>query len=88
MMLCLPRYDILVSQVSGKLLYLANTVSRTFKPSNHPSPQSDIETVCIIANVPMTENRSCEIQSASANDPELQLQGRKFVAFRALPIRP
>ena len=73
MMLRLQRYDILVSYVSGKLLYLADTLSRAFKPSNQPSPQSDLETVCMIANVPMTENRISEIQSASAIDPELQL---------------
>ena len=73
MMLRLQRYDILVSYVSGKLLYLADTLSRAFKPSKQPSPQSDLETVCMIANVPMTENRISEIQSASAIDPELQL---------------
>ena len=43
MMLRLQRYDILVSYVSGKLLYLADTLSRAFKPSNQPSPQSDLE---------------------------------------------
>ena len=74
MMLRLQRYDILVSYVSGKLLYLADTLSRAFKPSNQPSPQSDLETVCMIANVPMTENRISEIQSACATiDQELQL---------------
>ena len=73
MMLRLQRYDILVSYVSGKLLYLADTLSRAFKPSNQPSPQSDLEIVCMIANVPMTENRISEIQSVSAIDPELQL---------------
>ena len=72
-MLRLQRYDILVSYVSGKLLYLADTLSRAFKPSIQPSPQSDLETVCMIANVPMTENRISEIRSASAIDPELQL---------------
>ena len=73
MMLRLQRYDILVSYVSGKLLYLADTLSRAFKPSNQPSPQSDLETVCTIANVPMTENRISEIPSASAIYTELQL---------------
>ena len=73
MMLRLQRYDILVSYVSGKLLYLADTLSRALKPSNQPSPLSDLETVCMIANVSMTENRISEIQSASAIDPELQL---------------
>ena len=53
MLLHLQRYDILVSYVSGKLLYLADILSRAFKPSNKPSPQSDIATVCMIANVPM-----------------------------------
>ena len=38
-----------------------------------PSPQSDLETVCMIANVPNTENIISHIQSASAIDPELQL---------------
>ena len=66
MMLRLQHYDILVSYVSGKLLYLADTLSRAFKPSNQPSPQSDLETVCMIANVPITEYRINVIQSASA----------------------
>ena len=35
-MLRLQRYDILVSYVSGKLLYLTDTLSRVFKPSNQP----------------------------------------------------
>ena len=69
----MQRYDILLSYVSDKLLYLAYTLSRAFKTSNQPSPQSDLETVCMIANVSMTENRISEIQSASAIDPELQL---------------
>ena len=73
MMLRLQRYDVLVSYVSGTLLYLADTLSRAFKPSNQPSPQSDLETMCMIENVPMTEHRISEIQSASAIDPELQL---------------
>ena len=47
-MLRLQRYDILVSYVSGKLLYLADTLSRAFKPSNQSSPQSNLETVCMI----------------------------------------
>ena len=72
-MLRLQRYDIIGSYVSGKLLYLADTLSHAFKPSSQPSPQSDLETVCMIANVPMTENRIREIQSTSAIDPELHL---------------
>ena len=55
MMLRLQRCAILVSYVGDKILYLADTLSRAFKPSNQPSPKSDIETVCMIANVPMTE---------------------------------
>ena len=73
MMLRLQCYDILVSYVSDKLLYLADTLSRVFKSSNQPSPRSDLETVCMITNVTVTENRISEIQSASAIDPELQL---------------
>ena len=73
MMLRLQRYDILVSYVSSKLLYLADTLSRAFKHSNQPIPQSDLETMCMIANVPMTENIISEIESPSAIDPELQL---------------
>ena len=61
MMLRLQRYDILVSYVNGKLLYFADTLSRAFEPCNQPNPQSDIETRCMIANVPMTENRIREI---------------------------
>ena len=91
MMLRLQRYDILISYVIGKLLYLADILSRAFKPSNQPSPQSDLETVCMIASVPMTENRIREIQSASAIDPKLQLL--KTVILKGWPthkfgIRP
>ena len=73
MILHLQRYDILVSYVSGKLLYLFDTVFRAFKPSNQPSPQSNLETVSMIANVSMTETRFRKIKSASAIDSELQL---------------
>ena len=59
MMLRLQRYEILVSYVSGKLLYLAGTLSRTFKPSNQP--QSDLEIVCMTTNVSMNENIISEI---------------------------
>ena len=52
-MLLLQRYYILVSYVSGKLLYIAYTLSRAFKPGNQPSIHSDIETVCMIVNVPI-----------------------------------
>ena len=73
MMPRLQRYELLVSYVSDKPLYLADTLSRAFKPSNQLSPQSDIETVCMIATVPMTENRISEIPSANNIEPELQL---------------
>ena len=73
MMLLLKRYDISVVYVIGQLLHLDIILSRAFKASNQPSPQIYLEMVGMLSNVPMTENRISEIQSASTNDTELQL---------------
>ena len=74
MMMRLQRYDLIISYVSGKLLYLANTLSRVFSTDgNSVSAQSNIESVCMIQSMPMTEHRILEIKKATESDDEMKL---------------
>ena len=74
MMMRLQRYDLIISYVSGKLLYLANTLSRVFSTNgNTVSAQSNLESVCMIQSMPMTEHRNLEIKKATESDDEMKL---------------
>ena len=74
MMMRLQRYDLIISYVSGKLLYLADTLSRAFSPDgNTVSAQSNLERVCMIQSLPMTEHRILEIKKATESDDEMKL---------------
>ena len=74
MMMRLQRYDLIISYVSGKLLYLAHTLSRAFSPDgNTVSAQSNLERVCMIQSLPMTEHRILEIKKATESDDEMKL---------------
>ena len=76
MMMRLQRYDLIISYVSGKLLYLADTLSRAFSPDrNTVSAQSNLECVCMIhvQFLPLTEHRILEIKKATESDDEMKL---------------
>ena len=74
MMMRLQRYDLIISYVSGKLLYLADTLSRAFSPDgNTVSAQSNLERVCMIQSLPVTEHRILEIKKATESDDEMKL---------------
>ena len=74
MIMRLQRYDLIISYVSGKLLYLADTLSRAFSPDgNTVSAQSNLERVCMIQSLPMTEHRILEIKKATESDDEMKL---------------
>ena len=75
MMMRLQRYDLIISYVSGKLLYLiADTLSRAFSTdSNTVNAQSNLGRVCMIQSLPMTEHRILEIKKATESDDEMKL---------------
>ena len=74
MMMRLQRYDLIISYVSGKLLYLADTLSRAFSPDgNTVSAQSNLERVCMIQSLSMTEHGILEIKKATESDDEMKL---------------
>ena len=63
MMMRLQHYALIISYVSGKLLYLADTLSKAFSTDgNTVSAQSNIERVCMVQSLPMTEHRILEIR--------------------------
>ena len=74
MMMRLQRYDLIISYVSGKLLYLADTLSRAFSTDgNTVSAQGNLERVCMIQSLPMTEHRILEIKKATESDDDMKL---------------
>ena len=71
-MMRLQSYDLIISYVNGKLLYLADTLSRAFSTDgNTVSPQSNLERICMIQSLPMTEHRILEIKKATESDDEM-----------------
>ena len=74
MMMRLQRYDLIISYVSGKLLYLADTLSRAFlTDGNTVSAQSNLERIGMIQSLPMTEHKIIEIKKATESDDEMKL---------------
>jgi hypothetical protein len=72
MMMRLQRYDVTVHYKQGKLLYLADTLSRAFLPT-HTNPQANIEQISMVDFLPVTNSRVDAIRDATRNDEELAL---------------
>ena len=62
MMMRLQRYNLQVKYTQGKLLYLADTLSRAYlPPESGPSHQDDIEYVSMVQYLPIFDKRLLQI---------------------------
>jgi len=75
MLLCLQKYDLNIKYVSGKHLHVADTLSR----AHHTVCSEDIDSAEIqlavqtfIKDLPITDVRLADFQSATKLDPQLQ----------------
>ena len=74
MLMRLQRYEVHVIYKPGKLMYLADTLSRAFPaPNGDPSPQEDLEQINMVKYLPISDHRLTEIRESTARDESLQL---------------
>ena len=76
MLLRLQKYDLSVKYVSGKLLHVADTLSRPHATNNsHPSPHDqDMELAVhqFVLNLPIAQTQREELRAATSTDTVLQ----------------
>ena len=72
MMMRLQRYNLKVQYVQGKLLYLADTLSRAYLPTKQ-NPQGTFEDINMVEYLPISDVRLQEIREATRHDDELNL---------------
>ena len=70
MLLCLQQYDLRVTYAKGTELYIADTLSRAYQPSNpNDTLEEDLEIHVIL---PISGAKLRELQEETQNDPDLQ----------------
>ncbi|CAC5412463.1 unnamed protein product [Mytilus coruscus] len=86
MLLRLQKYDIILQYRPGKEMYLADTLSRAYlKETSDTSITTDeIESINMIDELPISEERISELQEHTKND--LQMQELKEVIQEGWPI--
>ena len=75
MMLILQRYDLKVKYVPGSELSVADALSRAYLEETKESliPDLEVNEVQLTAHLPISQERYCEFQQATAADPTLQV---------------
>jgi hypothetical protein len=65
----LQKYDVTIEYLKGKLMYLADTLSRAYLPtSTETGPQDGIEEVNMMQYLPISKDRLAAIKTATEND--------------------
>ena len=73
MIMRLQRYNLEVVYTQGKLLYLADILSRAFLSTNKVSgPQDGLEHISMVQYLPITEQRLQQIKEYTSSDEHLQ----------------
>lgn len=75
MLLKLQKYDLTITYVKGKDLYVADTLSRAYMSS--PSQDNDMEDLdfavhAMIQNLPVSDAKLSQLKTATENDEQLQ----------------
>lgn len=77
MMIRLQRYEINVKYVPGRLMYLADTLSRAYNPkqeeTNDLHAEMEVMVHTLVENIPMSAVRREQIQTATAADETMSI---------------
>ena len=75
LLLAIQKYDLTVQYKPGKLMFVADTLSRSFLDETKEElvPDLEVNSVFLISHLPVSPNRYSEFQLQTANDPDLQL---------------
>ena len=73
-MLVMQRYDLKVKYVPGSELSDADALSRAYLEETEESltPDLEVNEVKLAAHLPISQERYCEFQKTTADDPTLQ----------------
>ena len=75
LLLAIQKYDLTVQYKPGKLMFVADTLSRSFLDETKEElvPDLEVNSVFLNSHLPVSPNRYSEFQLQTANDPDLQL---------------
>ena len=77
LLLRLQKYEVNITYVPGKYMYVADTLSRAFLDEQHTDTDlnDDMEVMVhsLITNLPMTQEKMAHMKSATAQDEDLQM---------------
>ena len=73
MMLILQRYELKVKYVPGSEPSVADALSRAYLEETKESPDLEVDEVQRTADLPISHERYCEFQQATAADPTQQV---------------
>ena len=74
MLLKLQKYDLTVTYVKGKELHVADTLSRAYLTTSEDnnSDELDVAVHTMIRNLPISDSKLSQLQTATSNDEQLQ----------------
>ena len=77
MQLSLQHYDLNVRYVPGKLMYMADTLSRAYLSDDEHDPEAeedlDVLIHALVKDMPVSEPKKDKLREATEQDPDLQL---------------
>ena len=75
LLLAVQKYDLTVQYKPGKLMFVADTLSRSYleEIDEELVPDVEVNGIVLNAHLPMTPDRYSELQSETAKDPDLQI---------------
>ena len=74
MLLKLQKYDLTVTYVKGKELHVADTLSRMYLTTSEDNDSEDLDVTvhAMIQNLPVSDAKLSQLQTAASNDEQLQ----------------
>ena len=73
LMIRLSQYDVEIRYLPGTEMYLADTLSRAYVPSNERSPtEEEVEKIHLMDALPISQKTRQQIRQATADDATLQ----------------
>lgn len=76
----LQKYEVNITYVPGKYMYVADTLSRAFLDEQHTdtdlNDDMEVMVLSLITNLPMTQEKLAQMKSATAQDEDLQMSSK------------